>query len=199
MGAPGRVEGGDVELGGAAGGADTAPFFGGPAIAIGISDRWSVEAGGDFNNETWALGFVGGRATGRAPQRGTLELVGDAELGAGVGVGGRACSDDTTCTVGSHNWALRPAGGAYLGVGGALRWRIPSVWLRARTQLTDAKGIPPTSWNSGMAGIEFAIGRAFSLWAGYGLASYTNTVEHVWGRVYEIGAAVKLGRIRVWR
>lgn len=200
MGAPGRVAGGDVELGGGAGGIYyPPPAFGGPSIAIGISDRWSVEGGGEFSTGAWALGFVGGRVTGRAPRRGSLVLVGDAEVGGGAGVGGSACRQDHGCAVDDDNWYRNPAGGAYVGMGGALRWRIPSVWLRVRTQLTGAAHAPATSWNSVLGGIEFAIGPAFALWLGYGIGSYANRVETAWSPVFEMGAAVKLGKTRRWR
>lgn len=196
MGAPGRVAGGDVELGGGAGGVYyPPPSFGGPSIAVGVSDRWAVEAGGEFHARQWALGFVGGRVTGRVRTHGRLVLVGDAEVGGGAGAGGTACRrGPLRCTVDTENWHRHAAGGAYVGFGGALRWRIPSLWLRARTQLTGAAGIPATSWNSMLGGIEFAIGPAFALWVGYGIAGYANRTDSRWGPVFELGGAVKLGR-----
>lgn len=195
MGAPGRVQAGDVDLGGAAvGTVASAPRYGGPALAIGITDGVAIEAGGDFAASGWAMGFGGARLTGRVPLRKQFRLVGDTEFGAGAGVGGSRCRGAWSCVGDGRRWYERAAGGGYLGVGGALRWRIPTIYTRLRVQATTATSIPSTIWTTWNSGVELRFARRVSLWAAVGLADYWNRRDSRWGFIYELGLAVRLSR-----
>jgi hypothetical protein len=165
-------------------------------IAIGVSRLVTVEAGGDFSANGWAMGFAGARVTGRVPVGPRLRLVGDTELGVGAGVGGTYCTngDDERCNEDGRRWHERLAGGGYGGIGGALRWRIPAIFTRLRVQPTGAVNVPITVWTTWQSGLELRFADAVSLWASVGLADYHDRWDHGMGGIYEIGLAIRLTR-----
>lgn len=196
-GAPGRVYEGDVEVAGAATGRG-APAYGGPTLAIGVSPRVAIEGGGEFaaaatGDSGWALGFAGTRITGRVPARRRLTLVGDNELGIGAGVGGTNCQPAEGCDT-DRRWYQRPAGGAYAGFGGALRWRVPALYTRIRAQVMGAQRVPVTAWTTWSTGLELRFVDRVSVWAGIGLWNYANRVNRFSGGFYELGLAVTIPR-----
>lgn len=199
LGAPGRVQHGDIELAGGAVGIaseQSPPVYGGPTLAIGVSRRVALEAGGDFAARDWAIGFAGARVTGRVPATPRLQLVGDVELGAGGGVGGRRCKPNPSggCDGDGRDWYERIAGGGYAGIGGALRWRVPAIFTRLRVQPTGARNVPITVWTAWQTGVEVRFVDRVSLWASAGLASYHNRWDRLMGGVYELGLAIRLTR-----
>lgn len=163
-GAPGRMEAGMVE---AAAGIDYGlELSGGPLVGYGISDAVSLEVGGEVGDFPRAIGWLGARYTPLRPAGRKLAFVLDLETGAGAGVGGNRCVD-SVCESPALDWQ-RPAGGAYfgLGIGGKLAWFWP--WLRVRTQVSGAEGVPVTSLTTAMIGVQFSISSLAHLYAGTG-------------------------------
>jgi len=94
-----------------------------------------------------------------------LVLVGDLELGAGVGLGGRVAGDVSMATV----WTTRQAYGLYEGLGVGLRWRWLGGYLRGRIDASGNTSAPPSLWPTLMAGLEARAGRDVVFGVGGGL------------------------------
>lgn len=182
-GAPGRLAGERIEVGGAAAGV-MYPYVGGPHVAVGLSDEVSLEAGGNFQLfEGWAIGWVGARFT-RPPQSSSDWSL-DAEVGAGAGIGGRDCESDSCVP-----WTSLTTGGAYAGLGLAYRGDIPAVYVRSRLEVSVATGIEPTLWPTAMIGFECTLERAFVIGAGGGYLGLFNEHHSVHGWFYQLQTAL---------
>src|SRR6478672_10153729 len=110
-GMPGRLGGGQLEVGGTVGGV-TVPETGGPHLALGLSDRMSIEAGGnfDFLSGKWAMGWGGARlCTWKGLGIGRKVFI-DVELGTGYGAGGQNGRS-------GRDWTSLRAFGVYAGGG----------------------------------------------------------------------------------
>jgi hypothetical protein len=176
-GAPGRVEGGMVEVGGEA--THGVDMGGGPLLGYGVTDAIAVEGGAEIGHRTRAIGWAGLRYT---PLRGydrDFALLLDVEGGAGAGVGGRRCVEGV-CESVEQNFR-RPAGGGYLGlgVGGKFKWFSP--WVRLRTQASAAEGVPITSFTTALAGVQFSIVKLAHIFVGTGGYLIANEQFTNWG------------------
>ncbi len=191
FGAPGRTAEGDVAIGGSMVGTGYVPTpqFGGPMLAYGIRDAWSVEGGGDFG-EAWRMGWAGARFT-HAPRRYAKNYLAlDVNAAGGGGLGGelRGNGED-----GDGRSAFeRVAGGGLLGAGVAGHFSFFSVFGRARGQVTKATGVPTTMWWNAGLGLQFRLWKSLDLYVQTGPAGYSNAVEDEWSFVSEAGIAVRI-------
>ena len=218
-GAPGRLQSGQLEVGGSAGGFSV-PTVGGPQIGYAIRDWVAIEAGGNLalvsEQQNWTMGYLGPRFT-YTPHRGRANrLILDLELGAGAGIGGtingNVCSTNSTraggsagtpmpCTATSptqgaipllwdgRQWSDRFAYGGYQGVGLGGRFHFFSLFVRARIEESAAQGVPLTLWPSVMGGFEFDAYHRFIIGGSVGYLGYFNQVESNSGVVYQINLA----------
>lgn len=218
-GAPGRLQAGQLEIGGTAGGINT-PTAGGPHVGYAIRDWVAIEGGSNLSlisdQQNWAMGYVGPRFT-YTPHRGQPNrLILDFELGVGAGVGGvikgnecagsamkagssqgnpMACpaSMPSSATVSpiwdGRQWNDRFAYGSYQGVGLGGRFHFFSLFVRARLEESAAQGVPPTLWPSMMSGIEFDVYHGFIVGGSIGYLGYWNQVESNGGLAYQVSVA----------
>jgi hypothetical protein len=130
-----------------------------------------------------------------------MSLAAEAELGAGVGIGGEnSCEpNDDECTADDLPWYERPAGGGYLGGAGAFRLGPVSLYTRLRMQLAGAKHVPATQWASAFAGLHFHILDRADIWGGVAFAGYSNGVDSARGLVSEVGLAFRFDPYLGWR
>ena len=182
-GAPGRVDQGDIELGGATGAPGFAPLYGGPRLGYGLRDWVSIEAGGDFARDGWALGYGGARLTLNPDRERKIHGAADLELGLGLGVGGETEAGD------GRSWSERLAFGGYLGAGGGVHIAWFSLFGRGRVQSTAADGIPWTFWWSAVGGLQFALGRYVDLYGAVGAAGF-HAYEWGSGLIYDFGLMI---------
>ncbi len=181
-GAPSRLEGGRVEIGGAAIG-PASPWAGGPHVAVGVDDALSMEVGGNFSayGGGWALGWLGLRLT-RAPED-TIDFVGDLELGGGAGVGG--ANGESTVP-----WTERGAGGGYVGLGAGVHAEDGALYLRGRLEVSAADRVPVTLWWTALLGLDFTLERVVALGFAVGFAGYHNDRDSAAGFVWQVQTAV---------
>jgi len=160
-----------------------------------------VQGGVDGSLEGYTMAWGGVQVPGRLHLSRRWSLAADGEVGVGAGVGGeRVCGDEREdCVDDNRPWYRRAAGGGYLGVGGAVRAGPVSMYARARTQMTDATGIPVTLWASGLGGFHFHILDKADIWLGSGMARYSNAYDSrtIW--VSEIGLAFRFDPYVGWR
>ncbi len=178
-GMPDRVARGQLELGGSIGGVLAAPTTGGPHLAYGLSDSLVLEGGANLNfvEGLFATAFAGMRLLRGWALGSEFRLVGDLELGAGGGVGGRAVSLRMT------EWASQYAGGFYQGVGAGLRWRFLGLFLRGRLDVSAATLAPSTLWPSVFLGLEARLGPEVVVAVGGGSTGFWNEKSgwtHLW-------------------
>jgi hypothetical protein len=206
-GAPGRVQAGDVEIGGTMAGV-YAPNAGSAHIAVGVHDWVSLEAGGTFaaaptgpqsGSLVMAMGWIGPRFTlPRRPYGVSLLL--DAELGLGAGVGGELCASNakevTVCDRDHLSPSSRGAFGGYQGMGLGLAYRWFSFYGRTRLEESAATGLPTTYWPSAMLGFGFDLAPKVSLDIGGGYLGYFDTKDSQSGWFYQTGLTVRFGRAR---
>jgi hypothetical protein len=199
-GAPGRLEAGDVEMGGGAVGVGL-PEAGGPVAALAATDWLAVEVGGEFSSSysnRWALGWAGARFTPWNEAFGSTRLALDLDLGAGAGKGGELSGNEQqggSCTQppwDGRPWFDRLAYGGYLGLGFGARWSWFSIFARSRAQVTRATNIPPTFWWATAAGVQFLLGDRLAIYLDTGSFGYVNEIEDLVLWMYEFGLAVKL-------
>lgn len=181
-GAPSRLQGGRVEIGGAAIG-PASPWAGGPHVAVGVDDALSVEAGGNFSAHggAWALGWLGVRLT-RTPED-TIDFVGDLELGGGAGVGGANGESAVP-------WNERGAGGGYVGLGAGVHAEDGALYLRGRLEVSAADRLPVTLWWTALLGLDVTIERVLALGFAMGFAGYHNDLDSAAGFVWQAQTAV---------
>jgi hypothetical protein len=177
-GMPDRLGRGQVELGGTAGGF-SAPTTGGPHVAYGWSDTVVIEGGANLNfiEGLWATTWAGVRLLRAKDLSHELRLVGDLELGAGFGLGGRDYEGVPPPQGGSATpvpWTSRWAGGFYEGLGVGLRWRWLGACLRVRLDTSGSTGAPSTLWPSVGLGLEARAGRHVVFGLGGGAFSFWN-------------------------
>ena len=175
-GMPGRLAAGQLELGGTAGGY-ILPTAGGPHLAFGFTDSLLVEAGANLNlvegvTSNWATGWAGVRLTREKPLGHGLRLVGDLELGAGAGVGGRINAD-------AAEWTKLGAVGIYEGFGVGVQWRALGLYARGRLDAAASSRAPTTLWPTAMLGLEVRPTRWLAIGAGGGYAGYWNDRDHL--------------------
>lgn len=202
-GSPGRLEAGELELSGAAGGY-ALPTVGGPQIAYGLLDWLSIEAGGNLslaeNQATWMMGYLGPRLTYAPNRKALVHFVSDLELGFGMGVGGVLHGNPAPACLGSCaqggdglSWSDRLAYGSYQGIGLGGRFHWFSLFVRARVEASSARGVPLTLWPSAMLGIEFDWAHRVAIGAGGGYMGYMNSVDSTNGWFYQLNLTVFLG------
>lgn len=166
-GMPGRVDRGQLEVGGTVGGWYL-PTTGGPHVAYGVTDRLVVEGGANLNlvDGLWATTWAGIRLLRARSLGREVHLVGDLELGTGVGLGGRA--SDTL------PWTSRYAWGLYQGLAVGLRSRWFGAFLRGRLDESESNATAATIWPSVMLGLEARAGRHLVFGLGGGRMAYWN-------------------------
>ena len=173
-GMPDRVARGQLEVGGTVGGFSL-PTTGGPHVGYGLSASLVIEGGANLNfvEGHWATAWGGVRLVRSKELGREVRLVGDLELGAGLGAGGVARNDDTP-------WTRRFAYGMYEGLGVGLRWRWLGAFLRARLDSVATSSGASTLWPSAMLGLEARAGHLlFSV--GGGRWAYWNEVDGLVG------------------
>jgi hypothetical protein len=198
-GSPGRLDEGQLEISGTAGGV-IAPGIGGPQLAYGVSDWLSLEAGGNFslaaNQQNWAMGYFGPRLTYALDRQSPVHFVSDLELGVGLGVGGALHdneSKDSFCqSCDASTWNQRFSYGSYQGIGVGGRFHWFSLFVRARVEESVASGIPLTLWPSAMLGLEFDFSRRAALGLGGGFMAYVNDIDKQYGWFYQASLTVFL-------
>lgn len=174
-GMPGRLVRGQLEIGGDLGGAGfrsggvTAPTTGGPHVAYGLSDTLVVEGGANLNffEGAWATAYAGVRLSRSKPLPNGLQLVGELEAGAGLGIGGR------TRDASAPSWAS-PSYGLYEGFGLGLRGKWLGAYLRGRLDASASTTAPATLWPTLMVGLEARAGSHVAFGLGTGLGGYWN-------------------------
>lgn len=184
-GMPDRIGRGQFEVGGTAGGFATgtgiiAPTTGGPHVAYGWSDTVVLEGGANLNffEGLWATGWAGVRLVRSKELGHELRGVGDLELGAGAGLGGRVYEgpppnpDARPAT--PVPWTSRWAGGFYEGLGIGLRWRWLGTFLRVRLDASGSTGAPATLWPSVVLGLEARAGQHLVFGLGGGAFTFWN-------------------------
>lgn len=171
-GMPGRLARGQLEVGGVAGGvgivggsSGTAPTTGGPHLAYGLSDGLVVEGGANLNffEGGWATAYAGVRLSRSRPLPDELTLVGELELGAGLGLGGHRYPPPST------RWTQWQAWGLYEGLAVGLRWRWLGGYLRGRLDASASNDWVASLWPSAMVGLEARAGAHVVFGAGAGL------------------------------
>lgn len=168
-GMPGRLGAGQLEVGGTVGGL-TVPSVGSPHVGFGIREGLSIQAGANLAvleeaGPNWATGWAGVLLTRTLKRSGALRLIGDIELGAGGGVGGR---------IGNDEWTSLTALGIYEGLGLGLQWKWFGVYVRGRLDATGGDRLPTTLWPTLMLGVEARPLRWLSFGVGGGYAGYWN-------------------------
>lgn len=203
-GAPGRLDPGDMEVAGGPAGmiaeGGVAPSFGGGGLGYAVREHLTVEGGIDGAGG-WTIGWGGVRVPGRWWMGSGVSLAADGEVGLGAGVGGDDSDDcdGSGCVSDGRRWQNRPAGGGYLGGGGALRLWPVSIYLRTRAQLSAAKNVPTTQWISGFGGLHVHILRHADLWGGVAAVRYANSAHAVSGYTWEAGLAFRFDPRTGWR
>lgn len=166
-GMPDRVARGQFELGGAAGGFSvgsglSAPTTGGPHVAYGLRDTMVLEGGANLNlvEGAWATTWAGVRLVRSKALGQEVHLVGDLELGAGVGLGGAVLGTPQPRTGAPKPapWTSRYVAGFYEGLGVGLRWRWLGAFLRGRLDASASTAAPSTLWPSLVLGFEARAG-----------------------------------------
>ncbi|MBL4687946.1 MAG: hypothetical protein JKY37_25370 [Nannocystaceae bacterium] len=200
FGAPGRLAPGKVEVAAASSGVVAPVGMLGGNVGYAARRNLIVQAGVDGSFDEFALAWGGVQVPGKLQLSRRWSLAADAELGLGGGIGGRkVCDDRDDCVDDELRWYQRPAGGAYLGAGGAVRLGPVSLYSRVRTQLTGARGVPSTQWSSVALGLHGHILERADVWVGYALAHYANGVDSYSGCVPEIGLAFRFDPYLGWR
>jgi len=157
---------------------------GGPSLAYAIDDHFVVEGGVELA-DAWFMSFAGGKLQWTKVRRGVGVAL-EGELGGGLGVGG-ACDDEEQCA----DIPRPPAAyGGYGGLGLAVRVQWFTLFGRFRAQVTDADGLPTTTWLSGLVGFQLGMGPVFLHVAG-GFGSYSNAVSDANGFLADLGLAVR--------
>jgi hypothetical protein len=196
-GAPGHLDHGDMEIAGASSGVFWPWGMGGGTVGYAIAPSLVVTGGVDGGSEH-VLGWAGVRAPFRWYLRPRISLVGEGELGLGAGVGGANRCDRSECERDDMKWYRRPAGGGYLGAGGAARFGPISIYTRARAQLTGAENVPATQWASVFGGLHGHILDRADLWVGTAYAHYSNGLDSASGIVTEIGLGFRFSPYLGW-
>jgi hypothetical protein len=192
-GAPARLEQGRVELGGTVGGISI-PNVGGPHLAVGVTDNFAIEAGGNFLYDEWATGFVGARFSYAGDRRRRAYLIADLELGVGAGLGGERDGNQAPgsgCDFCDGRTAMeRIAWGGYQGVGLGAQIRWFSIFGRFRVEESKATNVPTTLWPSFSVGMEFRVHDQVALNLGAGVMAYTNSRDNAFGFFYQFGVTL---------
>jgi hypothetical protein len=173
-GMPDRVARGQLEVGGTVGGFSL-PTTGGPHVGYGYSDTLVIEGGANLNfvDGYWATGWGGVRLLRSKALGNEVRLVGDLELGAGLGAGGVERND-------SSRWTKRFTWGMYEGLGVGLRWRWLGAFLRGRLDSSETTSGAATLWPTVMLGLEARAGPlVFSV--GGGRWAYWNQTDGLVG------------------
>lgn len=209
-GAPGRLDPGQVEIGGGSMGLGAVPggIGGGGNLGYAVRPHLALEAGVDGGSGGWTLGWGGVRVPyrWRTSQR-WLSFAADGSLSLGAGVGGENCSegsngsaaDEGRCLSDGLEWYRRLAGGGAIGAGAAMRLGPVSLFSRGRLQITGARNVPATQWASGMGGLHVHILDRADLWWSMGIAHYANAADSTWGTISEVGLAFRFDPVLGWR
>lgn len=207
-GAPGRLDPGQMEIGGGSLGVGAVPggVGGGGGLGYAVRPHLAVEGGVD-GATSWTMGWGGVRVPyrWRTSQR-WLTFAADGSLSVGAGVGGSRCSEgsegqSTPCDAdldGLH-WYRRMAGGGAIGAGAAMRLGPVSLFSRGRLQIVGARNIPATQWASAMGGVHVHILHRADLWWSMGVAHYANAQDSAWGTISEVGLAFRFDPYLGWR
>ena len=183
-GMPGRLVQGQLEVGGEAGGGGltngglvTAPTTGGAHVAYGLSDTLVVEGGANLNlfEGAWATAYGGVRLSRSKPVAGGgLRLIGELELGAGLGLGGRVNAS-------AAPWASYQSYGLYEGLGVGLRWNALGAYVRGRLDASVSNTAPATLWPTLMAGLDARAGEHVVFGVGAGMGGFWNRTQGLVG------------------
>ena len=174
-GMPDRVGRAQLEVGGTVGGWSagigfyvTPPTTGGPHVAYGLSDTLVLEAGANLNfvEGLWATTWAGVRMVRSKDLGDEVHLVGDLEVGGGIGLGGRTGFSQHE----REPWTSHAAYGLYEGAGVGLRWRWLGGFLRGRLDASANSAAPATLWPTVMLGLEAKPGNhvVFAMGTGWG-------------------------------
>lgn len=162
------------------------------------TDWLALEAGANWMNEYWTLGWAGARFQLANEGSRSSRFVFDIDAGGVAGVGGERCGNGAEPTTycrpdeqpDGRDWSDRAAGGGYLGAGFALHFSWFSLFVHDRLALTGAWGVPPTLWNLAWFGVQAAPWDAFRFWLGYTVANYWNEFDGAGGGGFDVGFAV---------
>lgn len=199
LGAPGRLQAGQVEI--SAANVGLPHGFVGSSVGYAAREHLIVQAGADGAFRGFAMGWAGVQVPGTYHLTGRWSVSADGELGAGAGAGGSCDEDDSTtelCRV-DRPWYRRAAGGGYLGAGGALRYGPISLYSRARVQTTAARDIPMTTWTMLSGGLHGHILDRADVFAGVTGFRYANGVDAFGYFAAELGLAFRFDPILGWR
>lgn len=199
LGAPGRLQPGQVEI--TAANVGLPHGFVGSSVGYAAHEHLIVQVGADGGFDRFAMGWAGIQVPGTYHLTGRWSASADGEIGAGAGAGGRCDDEDDSndlCRT-SRPWYRRPAGGGYLGAGGALRYGPISLYSRARVQTTAARDIPMTTWTMLSGGLHGHILDRADVFATVTGFRYANGVDAVGYFVGEVGLAFRFDPILGWR
>ncbi len=160
-------------------------------VGISVHEDWAFESSFDSpllgwaeREDSWAIVSTGLRWTPLRPAGDSREgWAADVEGGVGVGVGGAEGKG------GSRAWSEIPAGGLYLGAGGAFHARWIAFFARARAQVSAAARVPTTAWLSARFGVEVRMGPV-PLTFSTGVSSYLNRTEVMWSPLADLSLGV---------
>lgn len=179
-GAPGRLAAKQMELNVEMNSFET----GGPSLAYALDDHVVLEAGVEMS-DSWLMSFGGAKLQWQSLRDGVGVAV-EGELGGGLGVGG-ACDEEEQCEGVPR---LPAAYGGYGGAAIAFRADWFSLFTRLRGQVTDADGLPMTTWLSALCGLQVGIGPVF-LHLAIGWGGYSNAVDDAHGLLLDGGLAIR--------
>jgi len=195
VGAPRTLPGGRLELG--TGASIHHGWSRGAALRVGLPEDTQIELGSDIG-DTWQLGLLGVRWVkgDTAPSAWVI----DVEAGLGLGLGGELCgnpgeAETRSCggvdlTTDGREWDDRIAYGGYAGAGLARHWRWFALYGRARSQLSTATEVPKTVWWSSVLGGQITLFDNLRLYAGGGLAGFSNRYDEETGLILDAGLAL---------
>ena len=196
-GAPGRLRPEDGELAASLG---TEGNFAG-TVALPLAPDVRLEIGGDAGR-SWILGQTGLRLGlfDTPLNEGSIRIAGDATVGGAFGRGGELCGNqapdsgcDGTASADGLPWHQRYAYGAWLGMGVGLHidWFTP--FARATVRISDATGVPTTTWLSFAGGIEIDLWDTVDVYAAMGWAGYDNADDTNSTLFLEAGLSIPFG------
>jgi hypothetical protein len=148
------------------------------------------------NQSSIILGYLGARVNplARRAQKGWIRLTSDIEAGAGLGAGGRNCSDSAQNACEVLGLSDRLTGGGYLGSSVGFRVAWFDLFLHARLQLASAEDVPVTFWYTGFIGAQATILRRMRIFLGGGITGYENNADSASGMYGEGGFAVMFSK-----
>lgn len=200
-GAPGRLRPQDAEDGEIAGALGTEGNVA-ANVALPLAPDVRLEVGGDVGR-SWVLGQTGlrlGLFDSALNENGSIRIAGDATVGGAFGRGGERCGNqapdsgcDGTASADGLPWHQRYAYGAWLGLGFGLHLDWFTPFVRGTVRISDATGIPTTTWLSFAGGIELDLWDTLDVYAAMGWAGYDNAEDTNSTLFLEAGLSIPFG------